>query len=123
MDYAQYVTSREAVENGIPERMLLRYREVHAISKLATEAGELLDCLMKTIIYNKPLDTTNIIEELGDIEFYLQQIRNIYQLNREDVLAANVRKLDTRYPQKKFNEFHAQVRDTEAERAAIERNA
>lgn len=117
--YSSYVASREAVENGIPQRMQELYRPIHAISKLTTEAGELLDALMKTVIYNKQLDMTNVIEELGDIEFYLQQIRNIYNLDREQIITANIRKLDARYPNKIYEEFYAQNRDTQTERKAI----
>ena len=43
----------------------------HATVGILGELGELLDTLKKTWAYGKPLDRNNIIEELGDIAFYL----------------------------------------------------
>ena len=39
------------------------------------EAGELLDAVKKAVIYRKPLDLENVIEELGDLEFYMEGLR------------------------------------------------
>jgi hypothetical protein len=43
---------------------------LHMAIGVSGEAGELLDTIKKFAIYQKPLDFTNLIEELGDIEFY-----------------------------------------------------
>ena len=51
----------------------------------------------KHAIYNKPLDRDNVVEELGDIEFYLQQLRVRLSITREETLHANVQKLRKRY--------------------------
>jgi NTP pyrophosphatase (non-canonical NTP hydrolase) len=65
---------------------------------LAGEVGELLDALKKFAIYGKPLDQANVIEELGDIEFYLAGVRDELRIDRQTCLAANVAKLSKRYP-------------------------
>ena len=71
---------------------------LHAILGIGSEAGELLDAIKKTFCYNKPLDTENIVEELGDLEFYMQQLRCRLDISREETLQANLDKLNKRYP-------------------------
>jgi NTP pyrophosphatase (non-canonical NTP hydrolase) len=68
------------------------------------EAGELLDAIKKWAIYQKPLDIDNVIEELGDIEFYLEGIRQKLGLNRNMILEHNIEKLRRRYGTKYTNE-------------------
>jgi hypothetical protein len=48
---------------------------LHMAIGVSGEAGKLFDAIKKFAIYQKPLDFTNLIEELGDIEFYLQGLR------------------------------------------------
>jgi NTP pyrophosphatase (non-canonical NTP hydrolase) len=69
----------------------------HMSSALCGEAGELFDAIKKRVIYRKNLDFQNVIEELGDVEFYLEGIRQALSITREEVLAANVLKLTKRY--------------------------
>lgn len=70
----------------------------HAAIGIAGEAGELLDAVKKHWAYNKPLDVPNIIEELGDLEFYMQAMRSLLNLSREEIIAANITKLEKRFP-------------------------
>lgn len=71
---------------------------MHAAIGIAGEAGELLDAVKKTWVYGKSLDITNLVEELGDLEFYMQALRTQLQLTRDEILEANVEKLTKRYP-------------------------
>lgn len=71
---------------------------IHAILGISGEAGELLDAIKKHTIYNKPLDVENVVEELGDLEFYLEQLRQALSISREETLQANIKKLRKRYP-------------------------
>jgi NTP pyrophosphatase (non-canonical NTP hydrolase) len=86
----------------VKERFSKRAAEVdgfmHAAVGIAGEAGEVLDAVKKTWVYGKPLDIENLIEELGDIEFYLQAMRTLLNVSRQDVLRANITKLRKRYP-------------------------
>ncbi len=69
----------------------------HMATGVAGEAGELLDAVKKAVIYRKPLDRANVIEELGDLEFYMEGLRQGYDITREETLAANIEKLGVRY--------------------------
>lgn len=77
---------------------------LHMAIGVSGEAGELLDTIKKFAIYQKPLDFTNLVEELGDIEFYLEGIRQAFSLDREDILKANIVKLRKRYGETYTNE-------------------
>jgi NTP pyrophosphatase (non-canonical NTP hydrolase) len=66
---------------------------LHMAVGVAGEAGELLDALKKHVFYNKPLDLENVVEELGDLEFYMQGLRKRLSIEREDTLTANILKL------------------------------
>lgn len=70
----------------------------HMATGIVGEAGEFIDCVKKHVVYGQPLNRENAIEELGDIEFYLQGVRNILGLSRKEILSANVAKLQKRYP-------------------------
>lgn len=73
---------------------------IHMIMGISGEAGELLDAVKKATIYRKPIDISNIVEELGDLEFYLEGLRQILGLSRQDILDKNITKLRIRYGQK-----------------------
>lgn len=83
---------------------------LHMSSKLCSEAGELMDAVGKAVYYRKPLDLLNIKEELGDIEFYLEGLRQSLNIPREETLALNISKLETRYPSGSYSNLDAQER-------------
>jgi len=82
----------------------------HAASCVPSEAGELFDAIKKYVIYNKPLDMGNVIEELGDIEFYLAAIRQNLGIERATTLRANIDKLSKRYASMTYTDQAAQDR-------------
>lgn len=83
---------------------------LHATVGMSGEAGELLDAAKKVWVYNKPLDVTNVVEELGDLRFYYQALLNMLNLTDEQVRAYNVRKLLKRYPGGVYTDAAAQAR-------------
>lgn len=83
---------------------------MHAILGIAGECGELVDAVKKNIIYNKELDVTNVIEELGDMEFYMEQLRQRLNITREETLQANLDKLNKRYSKGSYSDAQAQAR-------------
>jgi len=70
---------------------------IHMVMGISGESGELLDAVKKHVIYRKPLDMANVIEELGDLEFYLEGFRQELGVSREECLQGNVKKLLKRY--------------------------
>lgn len=82
----------------------------HMASANCGEAGELFDAVKKYAIYNKPLDRANVIEELGDIEFFLEGIRASLGITREETLQANIAKLSDRYKKLAYSNQAAQDR-------------
>ena len=82
----------------------------HLATGVATEAGELLDAIKKHVIYNKPLDIKNVLEELGDLTFYMEGIKQQLNLTEKQIITDNVIKLSKRYSQLIYNDQHAQNR-------------
>lgn len=93
MDYPTFVAALFGSRNEGADGLM------HAAVGIAGEAGELLDAVKKTWVYGKELDRANVLEELGDLEYYLQAMRNLLGLTREEVIAANVTKLRRRFPE------------------------
>lgn len=84
--------------------------QIHMVMGISGEAGELLDAVKKAVIYRKPLDMQNVIEEMGDIEFYMEGLRQSLGFTREDTLKANTAKLLERYPNGVYTNGAAQAR-------------
>lgn len=79
---------------------------LHAMLGVANEAGEILEAVKAHVIYNKPLNVANIREELGDMEFYLEQLRTnpLVNITRFEALKANMDKLGERYKDFKYSD-------------------
>jgi len=83
---------------------------MHMAIGISGEAGELLDAIKKQVIYRKELDRENVLEELGDLEFYMEGIRQGLGLTREQCIAANIAKLGKRYEGMQYSDVAAQDR-------------
>lgn len=87
---------------------------LHMTIGIAGGAGELLDAVKKHVIYNKPLGIQNVIEELGDLEFYMEGLRQGLGITRAEVLAHNIAKLSIRYNKGSYSDKAAQTRADKA---------
>lgn len=65
---------------------------------LAGETGEVVDLLKKHHYHGKPLDVDELRKELGDVLWYLTDLCTEHGLTLADVAAANIAKLQRRYP-------------------------
>jgi NTP pyrophosphatase (non-canonical NTP hydrolase) len=72
---------------------------VHASMGIAGEAGEVVDAIKKAWIYGKELDRENILEECGDLMFYITALLTETGYTLEEAMQANMAKLAKRYPQ------------------------
>ena len=70
INYPDFVT---AIAKSLPTQ---KERLEHAYIGVCGEIGELADTWKKHTIYEQPLDMANILEELGDLRFYIQIILN-----------------------------------------------
>jgi NTP pyrophosphatase (non-canonical NTP hydrolase) len=77
---------------GTPER------SVHAALGVGGEAGEIVDIIKKHWVYGKPLDTEKLLEECGDLLFYIAALLMSNHLTLSDAMHHNIRKLAKRYP-------------------------
>ena len=82
----------------------------HGATGVATEAGELLDAVKKLVIYRRDLDIANVIEELGDLEFYMEQVRQNLSISRSETLDSCMRKHERRYASGTYSDNQAQAR-------------
>jgi NTP pyrophosphatase (non-canonical NTP hydrolase) len=69
--------------------------------------------------FKNKLDLANIVEELGDLHWYMSQFIDELNLDHNVILEKNIAKLKTRYPEK-FTSENAINRDLEAERKTLE---
>ncbi|KKN19523.1 hypothetical protein LCGC14_0944830 [marine sediment metagenome] len=112
----------ESAEAGLDEETTIDVdpRLFHAIVGLATEATELTEALANTLIgSNTELDGINILEELGDLNWYEAIAIDTLNGDFENVLATNIDKLRERFPEK-FTSDNAINRDVDKERALLE---
>lgn len=86
---------------------------------LAGEAGEVVDYMKKVLFHDKEFNRTALVKEAGDLCWYLNLILVTMDITWEEVLEANIKKLEARYPDLRFNADHANNRDTEAEDLAV----
>jgi len=109
--YSNFVAAH--VKDGEDIRVAIRAIDchyLHMLIGLSGEVGELQGAFKKHVMYDKPLDLANVIEELGDIEFYLEGLRQSLGVTRVEILAANINKLEKRYYLGKYSNTQAQER-------------
>jgi NTP pyrophosphatase (non-canonical NTP hydrolase) len=99
-------SSKEIINELKPEQA----DALHMAIGIAGESGELLDAIKKWSIYQKPLDLENVIEELGDLEFYMEGLRQTLNLTRVQTLVENIAKLQKRYSKGEYSNDQANER-------------
>jgi len=72
----------------------------------ATEGAEILDIMKKHVFYGKKLDRDHVIEEAGDVLWYLAILSDELGFSLEEAMEKNIQKLEKRYPEK-FQEQNA----------------
>lgn len=97
---------------------------LHGVLGIATEAGELVESVLETVKeklngYESEFDLVNLIEEGGDVFWYLNALAIGANSNFKEMQDINIQKLRKRYPEK-FTCDKAINRDAGAERALME---
>lgn len=65
---------------------------------IAGESGEILDCFKKQLFQDHPEDKTKIMNEVGDVLFYLYWLAENQGFTIEECMFSNKAKLEKRYP-------------------------
>lgn len=91
---------------------------IHSILGMATEAGELLELLLKTV-KTKNFDPVNFGEEIGDVFWYQAIGCEAVNTTFDAEQMRNIAKLKKRFGDK-FSEFYANNRNLYAERKTLE---
>lgn len=99
--------------------MLSQIRLNHSVMGLAGEVGEIASLLQKWIYYGKQFKEASddegavkdelkqkLIEEFGDVLWYVAEGLNTIQVSMEEVMRRNIEKLKIRYPEK-YTDWHA----------------
>jgi NTP pyrophosphatase (non-canonical NTP hydrolase) len=92
---------------------------VHGILGIATEAGELLEALEKTLFHDAELDVTNVMEEVSDCQWYEAMLARKAGMTFDEIQRMNIKKLRARFGDK-FTEYDAIHRNLDAERVILE---
>ena len=80
---------------------------------LGSETGEFQEIVKKVVFQGKPLNEENVFHlkrELGDILWYWINACRALELDPNDVVAENVKKLEARYPGGKFDVYYSENR-------------
>lgn len=103
----------QLMEQLTPKKIAL----LHMAVGISGESGELLDAIKKYAIYNRQNvapDWTNLKEELGDLEFYMEGMRQLLGFSRQEILDANMTKLAVRYKDFNYSDKAAEERADKA---------
>jgi NTP pyrophosphatase (non-canonical NTP hydrolase) len=102
-----------------PKTIDIDPRVFHAIVGIATESAELIEAVLESLSSGTPIDRVNVLEELGDINWYQAILIDALAGNWDKILTTNIEKLRARYPEK-FTAAAAIDRDIDAERVILE---
>lgn len=109
--YADFVNrlcmdGQKIIDQMTPEKAHL----LHMGVGVGGEAGELQDALKRFCLYNKDMDRLNVIEELGDLKFFIRGIQNQTGITDEEIEMHNKTKLSIRYAGLVYTDAAAQQR-------------
>lgn len=121
---AEYVSrATDWVMEGPREALDVDTRIMHGVIGAATESGELLEVMLKQL-EEGTIDTVNLKEEIGDVQWYMHILANAAGTDIDQCLAAVVQKLKDkkrgRYADGVYTDDSAVNRDTDAEREILE---
>jgi hypothetical protein len=121
--YTEFVGAVTSSESNDTEALITRMRELDkdtnvallatAAIGLASEGGEFNEIVKKMLFQGKPFNEDNrfhLMRELGDIIWYWTNACRALGYDPNEVVAENVRKLESRYPGGKFNAWYSENR-------------
>ena len=122
-NYTRFVNTVTSTPSKDSDAFIYRLQELGgdvAIQRLLTasigisaESGEFMEIVKKMIFQGKPANDDNLEHlkiELGDIMWYVAQACMALEVDMNDVLDTNIKKLEKRYPDGHFAEFYSENR-------------
>ena len=120
-EFVKEVTSQESNDSGEMAMAISKLEESGVnVSLLLTgaigisaEGGEFMEIVKKCIFQGKPLTEETQFHakrELGDIMWYWINSCRALNIDPNDVIAENVRKLESRYPGGSFDAYYSENR-------------
>jgi NTP pyrophosphatase (non-canonical NTP hydrolase) len=120
-EFVKEVTSQESNDSGEMAMAISKLEESGVnVSLLLTgavgisaEGGEFMEIVKKCIFQGKPLSKETQFHakrELGDIMWYWINSCRALNIDPNDVIAENVRKLEARYPGGSFDAYYSENR-------------
>lgn len=88
----------------------------HAIFGAVSEVGELGDAAKRRLVYGREFDPINVMEEAGDVLWYITKLVKTQGFTLADAARANIAKLDHRSREQRAN---IKLRDLEFERRLL----
>jgi len=82
-------------------------------NRTSEEAQEVFNIVKKGILEELSSNRTNVLEKLGDLEFYIQSLREGLQITRTETLQASLKKFEERYMSIAFPETPTQTEENE----------
>ncbi len=101
------INNMKRTEVSVTHHEHINNRMLHAIIGIADESGELVEMMLRSTFYNKPINITDYKDELGDLWWYIclavddlakQENKKPAEIFRE-ILDINKAKLLIRYPE------------------------
>ena len=123
--YQDFVREVTSAESNYPDKLTQRIADINtnttinpsllltAAMGLAAETGEFAEIPKKMLFQGKPVNEENIFHmkrELGDIMWYWINACRALNLDPNDVLEENIKKLESRYPGGNFNAHYSENR-------------
>jgi len=121
-EFVEAVTSKESNTYDHLQRRIEELRNSNtvnisllmtAVIGLAAETGEFCEIPKKILFQGKPLNEESIFHmkrELGDVMWYWINACRSLHLDPNEVIAENVKKLESRYPGGSFDPYYSENR-------------
>lgn len=122
-EYREFVSSVTSQESKNLRKLTAKLGELDSNVNIATlltasiglssEGGEFSEIVKKCVFQGKPMDPDTVFHlkrELGDILWYWVNACSALDLDPQDVLEENVRKLESRYPGGQFDAWFSENR-------------
>ena len=71
---------------------------INGVMGLCGESGEVIDIVKKHLAQGHPLSKEKMVEELGDVAWYLAELATYLEVPLEEIFDKNIEKLSHRFP-------------------------